>query len=152
MVLMRDLNDPLPKELMTPAEFVVNQDLCSLIRSETLNIARLKDLTDEAARLSLSLDKTTLRYESSLKINRLMEQLQESPDDIERLKTIESALKILGGLVPDLNLQTAQNVFFRVAKEWYPEEKKRKESGDDQARQWMEQFGLIAEHLGLVIE
>ena len=141
----------LPKVLAAPAEFIINQDLCREIQDEQMNIDRLKELTDEAERLSLQLDKATLRFEASAKINNLMEMLEQARDDIDLLYTIASALKILKGIVPDLDLQLAQNLLFTIAKEKYPQMKEKASEQNEDAAQWVKLFELVAEHIGIVI-
>jgi len=152
MLMLRNMNMNLPKALAAPAEFILNQDLCEVIQAEEINIDRLKELTDEAERLSLQLDKATLRYETSAKINNLMGMFEQSRDDIQRLSTIESVLKILRGIVPDMDLQLAQNLFFTIGKEKYPEMKEKTAAQDEEAVNWVQLFELVAGHLGLVIE
>lgn len=151
MLMLRNMNMTLPKVLAAPAEFVINQDLCREIQDEEMNIDRLKELIGEAERLSLALDKPTLRFESSMKINNLFETFEQSHDDIDLLSTIESALKILRGLVPDMDLQLAQNILFTIGKEKYPEMKKKSSSKNKEAATWVKLFELVAEHLGIVI-
>jgi len=152
MLMLRNMNMNLPKALAAPAEFILNHDLCEVIQAEEMNVDRLRELTDEAARLSLQLDKETLRFEASAKINTLMEMFEQSREDIRILSTIESVLKILMGIVPDLDLELAQNLLFTIGKEKYPQMKEKGAAEDGEAANWVELFELVAEHLGLVIE
>jgi len=152
MLMLRNMNMNLPKALAAPAEFILNQDLCEVIKAEEMNIDRLKELTDEAARLSLQMDQATLRYEASAKINNLMERFEQSRDDIHLLSTIESVLRILRGIVPDMDLQAAQNLFFTIGKEKYPEMKEETAAQNKEAANWVQLFELVAGHIGLVIE
>jgi len=152
MLMLRNMHMNLPKALAAPAEFILNQDLCKVIKDKELKIDKLKGLTYEAARLSLQLDKETLRYEASAKINSLMETFERSRDDIQLLSTIESALKIFKSIVPNMDLQLVQNLFFTIGKEKYPEMKEKKAAQDKEATQWVQLFELVAGHLGLVIE
>lgn len=156
MLMLRNMNMSLPKVLAAPAEFIINQDLFREIRDEDMNIDRLKELTDEAARLSLQLDIETLRFEASAKINSLMETFESANidwvnDDIELLSTIERTLKILKGIVPDMDLQLAQNILFTIGKEKYPQMKEKASQQSEEAAQWIKLFELVAEHLGIVI-
>ncbi len=72
-------------------------------------------------------------------------------DDIALLSTIESALKILKDIVPDMDLQLAQNILFTIGKEKYPEMKEKAYAKDERAAKWVKLFELVAEHLGIVI-
>ena len=159
----------LPEVLAAPAEFIINQDLCREIQAREMNIDRLKELTDEAERLSLQLDKATLKYEASAKINNLMEmfeqhvresskrgkakQDEQEVADVENglLYTIASALKILKGIVPELDVQLAQNILFTIGKEKYSQMKEKASAQDEEAAKWIDLFEQVAEHLGLVV-
>jgi len=152
MLMIRGMNMPLPEALSTPAEFILNQDLCSVIAADEIDLDRLQSLTDDALRLSLKLDETTLRFEASHRINRLMSRLKESPDNIELLAAIERSLKILSSIISDMDLQAAQNVFFAVGKEKYQQKKKQAEKQDQDAVRWVELFKSLSRHLGVVVQ
>jgi len=152
MLMIRSMNMPLPKALSAPAEFILNQDLCSVIAADEIDLDRLQSLTDEALRLSLKLDETTLKFEASRRINRLMGQLKESPDNVELLAAIERSLKILSSIIYDMDLQAAQNVFFAVGKEKYQQKKKQAENQDKYAIRWVELFESLSRHLGVVVQ
>jgi len=106
---------------------------------------------DEAERLSLGLDKERLSFEGSHRINTLARQWKDAPEDVEMLASIEKSLGILRVLTPDMDLQHAQNVFFTIAKETYPQIKQQAEGADEKAVAWVEHFGRLAQRLGLVI-
>ena len=152
MLMIRGMNMPLPKALSAPAEFILNQDLCSVIAADEIDLGRLQNLTDEALRLSLKLDETTLGFEASRRVNRFMGKLKESPDDIELLAAIERSLNILSTIISDMNLQAAQNIFFAVGKEKYQQKKKQAENQDKDAIRWVELFESLSRHLGVVVQ
>ncbi len=152
MQVIRGMNMPLPKALSMPVEFILNNDLCKALRADKSDLRQLRRLVDEAARLSLQLDESTIRFEASRKIGRLMEELSNSPDDVELLKTIGATFKMLLTIVSGLALQTAQNVFFKISKENYPDMNKKAEAGDQSAKKWVEYFRNLAQHLDVKIE
>jgi hypothetical protein len=149
--LIRNMNMPLPKALSVPAEFIINEDLRRQIQADEIDLNRLRNLADEAAQLSLDLDCEKMKFEGALKINRLMNQLNETPTDDELLQTIEKTLEILKTLTPDMDLQNAQNIFFTITKERSPEMKKKADAGDQQAQKWLVHFKNLAHHLGLEV-
>ena len=152
MQIMRDMNMPLPKALSTPAEFVLDQDLCREMQNPQINIDRLRMLAEEAARLSLRLDEATIRFEASRKINKLMSRFQDSPDDVELLEKIETTIEILSSIVRELDLQKTQNVFFAISKEHYAKMNQKAGQGDERARKWVEHFNNLARSLGVVVQ
>jgi GTPase involved in cell partitioning and DNA repair len=156
MQAMRGMNIPLPKALAGPAEFILNEALCKIIRDDRDEYANplehLQILADEAARFSLQLDKDTIQFEASRKINRLMTQLKETPENSKLLETIEATVRILLSIVTELNLQTAQNVFFDISKKTYPEMNEKAQAGDRAAQKWVEHFTKLARYLGVRIQ
>ena len=151
MQMICNMNMPLPKALSAPAEFILNEDLCAEIQAEDIDVKRLRDLSDEAERFSLSLDTERLSFEGSHRINDLMDQLADSPDNVDLLCSIEESLEILHMLTNTLDLQNAQNVFFSIAKEKWSRMKRRAAGADEDAVRWVEHFGNLAHHLGLAI-
>jgi len=151
MQVMRGMNIPLPKALSAPAEFIVNEDLCRVIQDDKADLNRLQALTDEASKLSLQLDEATLRFEASRKINRLMCRLEDSPGDVNLLETVETTVRILLTLTSKLDLQTAQNVFFAIGKQMYPDMNKKADSGQNMAEKWVEYFRNLAHYLDVEV-
>jgi alpha-amylase/alpha-mannosidase (GH57 family) len=152
MKIMRGMNMPLPKALSAPAEFILNQDLCRVLQNEKSNVAELKKLADEAARLSLQLDDAMLRYEASRRINDLMSRLKNSPEDIGLLELVEATIQISRTVIADLDLQNAQNVLFAISGELYPQMSNKANSGDKNAKKWVDGFRNLAQYLGIKVE
>ena len=86
---------PLPRPLATAAKFILNNDLCYEIETEQIDLNRLKNLAEDARRLSLHLDRKRLRFVSGHKISRLMARLEYSPDDLVLLEPIGKTIAIL---------------------------------------------------------
>jgi len=151
MQMIRNMNMPLPRALAGPAEFIITEDLSRQIRADKIDISRLQGLVEEAARLSLDLDRERLKFESGRKISRLMGQLEKSPEDTQLLQSIERTLEILKSVAADMDLQHAQNIFFTIAKDKYPQVKSKAESGEPRAQDWVESFKNLAQYLGLAV-
>jgi hypothetical protein len=152
MQAMRGMNMPLPKALAAPAEFIINEDLCKLIRDEQTNLDSLQVLADEASRFSLQLDKATIQYEAGRKIDRLMSALDESPTSIDLLEHIEATIKILLTIVTELDLHKPQNIFFEISKKTLPQMRQKAQAGDKPAQKWLEHFSDLAQYLGVIIQ
>jgi alpha-amylase/alpha-mannosidase (GH57 family) len=152
MQAMRGMNIPLPKALATPAEFILNEDLCKTIRDEPTHLDRLQVLAEETSRLSLEMDKPTLQFEADKKINRLMTKFAEKPEDSKLLETIEATIKILFTIVTELNVQTSQNVFFDISKKTYPQMSQKAKAGDAAAQKWVERFKSLGQYLGVSVQ
>jgi hypothetical protein len=150
MQLMRGVNMPLPKALAAPTEVVLNEDLRRVISAEEIDVNRLHDLVDQAERLDLQLDTQTLQFEAGHKVNYLMCRLEDNPNDLETLETLEITLRLILTVVQDIEVQTAQNILFELSKKVYPRKKKRA-AVNDQDRQWVTLFEALGQHLGVMV-
>lgn len=152
MEIMRGMNIPLPKGLSAPAEFVLNNELVSVIQADDVDISQLKKISEQATRLQLRLDEKALRFEASRKINEMMKKFEESPEDSEMLEKIAETLKALTSMVNELEVQAAQNSFFTVSREVYPSRNEKAAAGDEVSKKWVEDFKTLAQHLNVRVE
>lgn len=151
MQAMREMQIPLSKALATPVEFILNTDLRKLLESEELDLDRLQNLVEEVKRWSFELDKTTLGFVASQKINTLMERLFQTPEDVSLLETIEAIFKILSALPLELDIWKAQNIYFSIGQQLYAEMGERAEKGDETAEKWVEHFNSLGNYLSVRI-
>ncbi|MFZ0035479.1 MAG: DUF3536 domain-containing protein [Sedimentisphaerales bacterium] len=152
MQILRGMRMPLPRALCAPAEFIINQDLCRKMQSDETNVESLRKLIDQAARLSLQIDTTTLAFETSRRIYSLMSKFEKHSDDIKLLEKISSILSILLTVIPEIDLQTAQNILFGIIKQKYPAMVQKANSGDEFAKKWCEHFKNAANYLGVKVD
>lgn len=150
--IMRGMHMPLPRALAAPAEFILNQDLVKVIESDDPDVEHLSRLASEAIKLPLQLDTAILRFEASGKINSLMDKFEGSPEDVNLLEKISAILSILLAIIPELDLQPAQNVLFKVSGEQYPVMTKKAEAGEQPAKKWCEYFRTLANYLGVKVD
>jgi alpha-amylase/alpha-mannosidase (GH57 family) len=148
---MREMGVMLPKALTVPAEFVLVQDLLGVINNEHIDLEKLQTLVEEIKNLSLDLDQATLSFEADKAITRLMEHLTRTPQDTDLLLTIEAVIKNLSLLTEQINLQSAQNSFFSLGRNVYPQMQTEAGQGDEKAKIWLDGFGKLAERLRVKI-
>jgi alpha-amylase/alpha-mannosidase (GH57 family) len=151
MQLMRNMNMPLPAGLQAPADFIINQELCREIAAEPMNLERMQVLREEVERFSLKLDQKRLTFEAGRRINALMQEFRQDPENLEKLLQIEQMMEILLSIIGAIDLQESQNLFFKITQEVYPFVQRRAGEGDASARQWVEHFQKLARLLGLAV-
>ncbi|MHC5059520.1 MAG: DUF3536 domain-containing protein [Planctomycetota bacterium] len=151
MQMMRRMNIPLPRAFAAPAEFIFNKDLGRLLQDDQTHPEWLQVLADEADKLSLHLDETTLQFESNRKINRLMTKLADSPYDVNLLEMSSDTVTILQGLNSDLDLRRAQNILFAIKINRYGAIAEKAESGEPEAQKIIECFQRLADRLKVAL-
>ncbi len=152
MQIMCSMRMPLPSALCDPAEFIINTDISKTLRSEEFDVRLLKRLTEQVVKFSLRIDTLMLRYEASNKINSLMGKLKNSPNDIKLLEKISNGLGILLNIVPELDLQTSQNIFYNLTKTHYSDMKQKCQTGDKTSGNWCSLFQSLANYLGIKVD
>jgi hypothetical protein len=143
----KELGIPLPGVYSSVAEFLINTDLQALFEKENFDPVLVRKLMEEMERWSVKVDARKLNIMANEKVNRLMELLADSPQDLAILETINSALAILKLLPLELNLWKAQNIYFHTGLSYYPEMKTRAMGGDESAGRWIELFEPLGEYL-----
>jgi alpha-amylase/alpha-mannosidase (GH57 family) len=149
MQIMQSMRMPLPSAICDPAEFIINIDLSKTLRDDEFDTRRLKRLAEQVIKFSLRIDTLTLRYEASRRINELMGKLKKTPNDVKLLEKISTGLGIILSIAQELDLQTAQNIFYRITKTSFAEMKQKCQSGDKSASDWCKHFKNLANYLGV---
>jgi hypothetical protein len=151
MQITEKLGMPVPKPFLAAAEFVLNTDIRDLLESEEMNLNKLIEITKEIKRFSINLEKPTLAYICSQKINMLMEQFLKNPENPSLLEQILEILRGMEILSLDLNLWKAQNIYFFLSKEIYPFMSQRAEKGDEEKKKWIKNFHNLSNYLKVKI-
>jgi len=147
MQAVKEMQIPLPEALAAPAEFILNTDFRNLMQGEGLDLEELRRLVEEFLVWSFKPGKPLSSLIVSRKLSSLMEKLPDRPGDLELLKTVVSAFKILEPLEMELDLWKSQNVYFSVGKELYAKAQENASQGDRTMKAWVELFSSLGEFL-----
>ncbi len=147
MQAMKEQQTPIPKALLTTAEFTINADLRRAIENQEEYLGKIEDLIREVTRWQFEVDKTTLGFVASLKVRTLMEKFDETPEDSSPLESIEALLKALEPLALPYNLWKAQNLLFFMGKGLSASMRALAKSGDENAKLWIERFDSLSDYL-----
>jgi alpha-amylase/alpha-mannosidase (GH57 family) len=152
MRFLHDLGTPLPKAFQTTAEYALNSRLRREFENNGMDLERIRTLLDEARSANVTLDAPTLEYKMRQSVKRLAENVAEHPDDPDLAHRLEAAVRLFQGLPFQVSLATVQNRAWGLLRNVYPEYRARADNGDEQARQWVDQFRNLAEALRLRVD
>ena len=148
MQAMKETGTPLPKAVLTAVEFIINTDIKRMLEGTgSIDLVKLKKLSDEARKWSVELDKTALNYVASQKINYLMEIFKQQPEITELMEEINISLKTLSNLSLELDLWKAQNVLFYIAKNGLDDIKREIENEGGDYLKWIQLFNDLEKNL-----
>jgi hypothetical protein len=146
-----DLGIPLPRGFHTAVEFVLNADLRTALEAETLDLARVQAILDEAERTEIEIDTAGLNFVLQNSMERIFATFYEYPTDIPRLETI-NALVTLAKTPPfDIDFWQVQNIFYTMRQTVYPLFQAQAERNENNAHAWLQQFESLGEQLGVRI-
>jgi alpha-amylase/alpha-mannosidase (GH57 family) len=147
MEFLRSLRMPLPRVLAATATFVLNREIRSALEDPDRPWDDLEALIEEAHRWDVDLDRPTLRYLASRRLESIMEQVAARPGDPAPIEQAERALTLFRRLALDLDLWRVQNIYFTVARQVRPAVRERADRGDPQARRWLDGLDRLGEAL-----
>jgi alpha-amylase/alpha-mannosidase (GH57 family) len=153
--LMRFLGEagiPFPRALEIATEFTLNTDLRRALRADDLNLEKIKTLRAEAEKARVPLDNSTLEFALRRTIERMAIRFTENPEDTSLLQKLEAAVDLAGSFSFEVSLWTVQNCYYDTLQNLYPRLLAKAESGDDSARQWVEQFRSLGAKLRVRVE
>ncbi|MBW2302746.1 MAG: DUF3536 domain-containing protein [Deltaproteobacteria bacterium] len=146
---LKATKNPIPRALSIAVEFVINADLKRAFEKRPLDPGRINDLLKEARLTGSSLKGETLEYALRKSLEAMAEDLSRSPRDLERLRELATALKILNTLPFQVNLWTIQNTCYDILEISYEAMKMKAEQGDKTAAEWMLNFSTLAKKLSI---
>ena len=151
--LLRFLHEthiPVPKEMITTAEFALNGLLRAALEESDLDLERIGNLLDEIEIAGVQLDKTTLEFTLRKNLERESDRFFENSMDVELLERFRKSVANAVSLPFPLNLWSIQNKCYEVMSRWYTAMRERASStGDVKAKDWVEQFEQLAGLLSL---
>jgi alpha-amylase/alpha-mannosidase (GH57 family) len=147
MRVMQEMRIPLPRAFATATELIIGHDMRKELEREELDFGEIGRLVEEVRRWSLDLDRKSLGFVVTEKINSLMRELSHEPDQVALLETIENLLVSLNGISLETDLWMAQNVYFSICRAQYDAVEERASQGDEAAQTWLTHFKVLGEHL-----
>ena len=147
MSFLHGVGMPFPKPFAAAAEFILNRDMKEVLEAEKPDPDRLERLISEVTKWVVDIDKPALGLAAGSMINSLMENLTLNPEDLLLLQELEHTLRLLSSLPLDLDLSGSQNTYFRLGQTLYSVMKRRSESGEEKAVEWLEAFHRLGRHL-----
>ncbi len=145
--VMRNLGVPLPDVLNAIGKFIVNTDLRKALGASELDLAKLKQVTEDARKFYFDLNRSGLGFIAGNKVTALMEKFQKTPEDLSQMGALNELLATIEPLQLGPDLWKAQNILFSISRSLYPQMKERVDKGDETARKWLEQLGALEGHM-----
>jgi alpha-amylase/alpha-mannosidase (GH57 family) len=148
---LADLHAPPLEGLSMAVEVVLNSEMRAQFESDRLDVERVRSLLAECQAMKVRFTREILSYACKGHFDRLSERLAKTPDDLELLRQLSGAAKLVRELPFECNLWKLQNVYFEAFRDVRPEWSERCRRGDEAAKLWCSLFGELGEALGFSI-
>jgi alpha-amylase/alpha-mannosidase (GH57 family) len=137
---------PIPKAYTTTFEYILNADLLNCFQADKINIKTLERVMDE-------LMKWELKIEDPGKVSRLagesifkeLKRINAERSNIKRIERLNRVFPLLKQFKLDPILYQSQNLYFEISREEEVETLSHKP-------EWIKQFKLLGENLGVKVE
>jgi alpha-amylase/alpha-mannosidase (GH57 family) len=144
---LQSLRIPIPRPFQMTAQYIINTDLKRAFDEKDVELWKIESLVDEANKWPLEIDVSTVGFVASSWINSLVAELSQQPENIALIEKVDEVMRLLRQLPLEMNIWTAQNVYFTIGKNYYSTMKERADKGDDFARHWVEIFRKLGYYL-----
>jgi len=141
---------PLPRAFRMAAEFVLNRDLRAALSGD-IDVTRARALLEDAEATRVPLDREGLSYAVERALERAALAVRENPRDVVLLDNWLDLAAFAEALPFDVNLWKAQNVFYELLSTVHGAARERADSGDADARRWVDVFADIGARLSVVV-
>jgi hypothetical protein len=152
MSYVMNLGIALPSYFKNTAASVVNSDLERAFESQSFNAGRAKVLIEMAAFWHIDLNNKGLEFALRGTIEKLAQEMQDNPGSLPILRKFVSAVRLAQQLPFPVNFYRAQNSYYDVLRNRYPELKKAAEKEIPNARLWTGEFNELGKLLSVKVE
>jgi len=149
MHVIRQMGIPLPRSFSSVLRVIYDADLADALDAEPVDTARVGNLVKLAQEWSVDLDKVTLGYVASKKVNSLVERFAAQAEEKAVLEGAVSLLRIVGPLELTLDLWESQNAYFLLTKQYDGSRLEQMKQEDEGSREWAELFGRLGDYLNV---
>jgi hypothetical protein len=136
---------PLIRHFQAAAEVTLNAELRRAIEAEHVNVDLVRALMEEAKAVRVEFDATTLEFTLRRKLETMAEQWEAEPCDLEKLASLDAAVKLARSFPFEVRLWDIQNVYHSVL---VSSSNNGKGPGCDLA-EWNQSFRSLGEQLGM---
>ncbi len=147
--MIRQLRTPQPRVLDALLKVIFSDDLQQALEIPELDLGRIRSLVDQISEWDFELDKVSLGFTATCRIDQMMKKIRQKPDDLKLLERLVELMQILTPLELKLELWESQNAYFIVSREVYETYKERSDNDDENARRWLEQFVKLGDYLNV---
>lgn len=141
-----DNNDvPIPNAYRTSFEYILNVDLLKWMKSEKFSTKELERIIGELEKWKLKIeDPDKVARLAGDRIHRELTRISSDGDSLRRIERLNRLFPLMSKFNLSPNLYKSQNLYFLISRQNI--------QNDGHTPEWVEQFNLLGENLGVKVE
>jgi hypothetical protein len=140
MRFLRMVKMPLPQPFRAAAVVALNGEIRAALDSPALDIGRLRALLEQAGEAEIDLEGDTLGFTLRNSIGGIAAEWYPEPENSERLSALRQAVELARSLPFWVDLWRAQNVYYDVLKNSFPQIQQKERAGGGPGAEWIREF------------
>jgi alpha-amylase/alpha-mannosidase (GH57 family) len=148
---LSDLQIPQPKPFKVAAEYVLNTRLQRIFRQPDPKLQAVQATLEQVRSTGVELEARDLSYAARRALERIAERLEWEPKEVRNLRKLRELCELV--LPPPLAADPwrVQNVFYRVVHHLIGDQRRRAESGNESAADWLREVERLGEVLRVAV-
>ncbi len=146
---MKQLSIHAPRPLKDAGEFTINSKLRRMLEKDHIDSTELNAIVASIENLEIEIDSVGLSYLAGERINTMIGQLEERPNDLARMQQTVQFIQACYQVHLQPDLWKAQNIAFIIHRENYARMVRKQDQGEEQATQWLATFVQLFEVLNI---
>jgi alpha-amylase/alpha-mannosidase (GH57 family) len=147
MKFLESAGAPLPSGLQTAWDLTLRGDIRRQLSNGHTDLEQLKALIHEAQPRGTDVLNIDISYAAKNRMERLMQQIAEKPEDVDKVKELEEIASLIMPLPIGLNLAEVQNTYWHLKQTVLPEFERRASEGDAAAQESVKELLALGEKL-----
>jgi alpha-amylase/alpha-mannosidase (GH57 family) len=152
MKFLEGAGAPLPAGLQTAWDLTLRGEIRKQLINGHTELEHLKALVQEAQPRGTEVLNADISYATKNRMEKLIRQIIEKPDDINRIKELEEIASLMMPLPIGLNLADVQNTYWKLKQTVLPEYQRRASEGDSQAQECVKELFELGNRLAFAPE
>lgn len=143
MNILQKNNLPIPQMLKQNLEIVLNNEIIKYLKSDSINPEALENVTEDAKKWEINLNKTEIEFAASHKLKILMQKVEEDLSENSYLIAMNSIFRQLALIEIEPDLWQIQNQYFNIGKENIGDKEFAAEVGNEEDVEWLKEFNEL---------
>jgi alpha-amylase/alpha-mannosidase (GH57 family) len=146
---LKDLGQPPPKVLATPAEFILNLRLRRRLEEENLDVEGIGKVLEEVRSVGVALDVISLEIAIRRRIESSAARLLADHARLSLLADLEKALEVTKSLPFEVELRKVQDICYGMLHTVLPKMQQEARGAGKEAKEWVDRFVSLCERLSI---